>query len=79
MNNLRTIIDFQRHPIDDLNSYTQRCGSELQKNSILILNHFLTKEALVKLRHEAQALHEKAFYCSQNHNILLTKKKYSTG
>ena len=74
MNNLRTIIDFQRHPIDDLNSYARHCRSELQKNFILILNNFLTKEALVKLQHEAQALHDKAFYCSQNHNIFLTEK-----
>tara|TARA_B100000315_G_scaffold226604_1_gene233660 strand:- start:148 stop:513 length:366 start_codon:yes stop_codon:yes gene_type:complete len=31
MNNLRTVIDFQRHPIDDLNSYAQGCRGELQK------------------------------------------------
>ena len=74
MNNLRTVIDFQHHPIDDLNSYAQSCRSELQKNSILVLNNFLTKEALAKLQHEAQTLHAKAFYCSQNHNILLTEK-----
>ncbi len=74
MNNLRNIIDFQRHPIDDFNSYARHCRSELQKNSMLVLNNFLTKEALVKLQHEAQELHDKAFYCSQNHNILLTKK-----
>ncbi len=74
MNNLRTVIDFQHHSIDDLNSYAQSCRSELQKNSILVLNNFLTKEALAKLQHEAQMLHAKAFYCSQNHNILLTEK-----
>ena len=74
MNNLQTIIDFQRHPINDSNSYVRHCRSELKKNSILVLNNFLTKEALVKLQHEAQALHDKAFYCSQNHNIFLTEK-----
>jgi len=74
MNNLQTIIDFQRHPINDSNSYVRHCRSELKKNSILVLNNFLTKEALVKLQHEAQMLHDKAFYCSQNHNIFLTEK-----
>jgi len=74
MIDLQTIIYFQRHPIDDFTSYARRCRSELQKNSILVLNNFLTKEALVKLQREAQALHENAFYCSQNHNVLLTEK-----
>ena len=74
MNNLRRIIDFQLHPIDDLNSYAKRCRSLLQKDSILILNDFLVKKALAELQNEAQKLHDKAFYCSQNHNILLTKK-----
>jgi len=74
MNDLRDIINFQSHPIDDLNLYVKRCRSELQKNSILVLNNFLAKESLVNLQREAQTLHDKAFYCSQNHNILLTEK-----
>ena len=76
MNDLQDIIDFKLHPIDDWNYYVKRCRSELQKNSILILNNFLAEEPLVNLQREAQALHDKAFYCSQNHNVLLTKKKY---
>ena len=74
MNDLRSIIDFQLHPIDDLKSYTKRCRSEFQKNSVLILTNFLKKEPLFELQREAQTLHDKAFYCSQNHNILLTEK-----
>ena len=74
MNDLQDIIDFQLHPIDDLNFYAKRCRSELQKNSILVLNNFLAKEPLANLQREAQTLHDKAFYCSQNHNVLLTEK-----
>ena len=74
MTNLQDIIDFQLHPIDNLNSYANRCRSKLQKNSILVLNNFLAKKPLVNLQREAQTLHDKAFYCSQNHNILLTEK-----
>ena len=74
MTNLQDIIDFQLHPIDNLNSYVNRCRSKLQKNSILVLNNFLAKKPLVNLQREAQTLHDKAFYCSQNHNILLTGK-----
>ncbi len=74
MDNWQDIIDVQRHPIDDINSYAVRCRSELQKNSILILNNFLTSDALVKLQREARSLHDKAFYCSRNHNVLLVEK-----
>ena len=79
MNDLQDIIDFKLHPIDDWNYYVKRCRSELQKNSILILNNFLAEEPLVSLQREAQALHDKAFYCSQNHNVLLTKKNTQLG
>lgn len=74
MDNWQDIIDAQRHPIDDLKSYAMRCKGDLQKNSILILKKFLTKKALLELQQEAKALHDKAFYCSQNHNVLLTEK-----
>ena len=74
MDNWQDIIDVQRHPIEDINSYALRCKDTLQKNSILVLNNFLTNEALVKLQREAHALHENAFYCTQNHNVLLAEK-----
>ena len=74
MQDLQDIIDFKLHPIDDLNFYVKRCRSELQKNSILSLNSFLTKESLFNLQRESQLLHNKAFYCSQSHNVLLAEK-----
>jgi len=74
MNHLQDIIDVQRHPIADIRSYAARCRSELQKKSILVLNNFMTKEAVAKLQREAQALNDKAFYCTQNHNVLLAEK-----
>ena len=70
----KNIIDMTRHPIDDLNGYAIHCREYLKKNSILILNKFLTKDALLELQKEAKSLQDKAFYCSQNHNVLLTKK-----
>jgi hypothetical protein len=74
MQDLQDIIDFKLHPVDDLNFYIKRCRSELKKNSILFLNSFLTEESLSNLQRESQSLHNKAFYCSQNHNVLLTEK-----
>ena len=74
MDNEHNIIDIKRHPIDNLNEYAICCRSNLQKNSILILKNFLTKEALLVLKQEAKWLQSKAYYCSQKHNVLLTKK-----
>jgi len=74
MDNTQDIIDIKRHPIDNLNEYAMRCRSDLQENSILILNKFLKKEALSTLQQEAKSLQNKAFYCSQTHNVLLTKR-----
>jgi len=70
----KNIIDIKRHPIDDLNGYAIHCRENLKKKSILILNKFLTKNALLELQKEAKSLQDRAFYCSQNHNVLLTKK-----
>ena len=74
MHDLQDIINFKLHPIDNSNLYVKRCRDELQKNFILFLNNFLAEKTLVNLQREAQILYNKAFYCSQNHNILLTEK-----
>ena len=73
MKPLREIIDVERHPIED-KPYAAQCRNELKKTSILVLNNFLSKAALLELQGEAHSLHEKAFYCSQKHNVLLTEK-----
>ena len=36
----------------------------------------MTKEALLELQKEAKSLQDRAFYCSQNHTVLLTKKDF---
>ena len=59
MDNLQDIIDIKGHPIDKLNEYALRCRSDLQENAILILNKFLTKEALLALQQEAKTLQNK--------------------
>ena len=74
MNDLQDIINFKLHPIDDFNYYVKSCRSQFKKKSILVLNSFLTEESLFNLQREGQSLHNKAFYCSQNHNVLLTEK-----
>ena len=74
MDDLKNIIDFEQYPIADLNYYTMKCKETLQKNSVLVLKNFIKPEALVKLKLEAKALEDKAFYSFQKHNVLLTEK-----
>ena len=70
MNNLKELINYNQHPLDKV-EYVNQCKDEIMRNSILILNNFLTKKCLDELIYEAIRLEEKAFYCSQNHTILL--------
>ena len=77
MNDLQDIINLKTHPIDDFNYYVKSCRSQLKKQSILVLNSFLTEESLFSLQREGQSLRDKAFYCSQSHNVLLTEKNIS--
>ena len=53
------------------------CKKKIKKESILVLKNFLTIDCLNELILEALNLENKAFYCSQNHTILLTKPSNS--
>ena len=72
MNYINKIINYHEHPLDDLN-YINKCKNKILNKSILVLNNFLTKQCLKELILEALNLENKAFYCSQNHTILLNK------
>ena len=73
MNTIIDIVNQSKHPIDS-DEYIQYCYDEIKKNSILILNDFLTNGCLSELITEAHGLQDQAFYCSQNHTILLNKQ-----
>lgn len=73
MKYLQGLVDVERHPLN-ADSYAESCRGELEKKSILVLDNFLTDKALADLQQEAHSLHDKIFYCSQKHNVLLTEK-----
>ncbi len=66
------IINFNKHPLDN-SDYVNLCKNKIIEKSILVLKNFLTKECLNDLILEALDLENKAFYCKQNHTILLGK------
>ena len=74
MNSLNQIVNLDLHPINQSEKYLNVCKNKLRKESVLQLNNFLSSKSLNDIQKEANDLHSKAFYCSQNHTILLTKK-----
>ena len=73
MKNINTIIDYNKHPINDV-KYIQECNSLIKKNSLLVLENFLSKNSLLKILNEAKKLEDQAYYCQQQHTILLSKQ-----
>ena len=45
MNNISSIVNFNKHPIDDIN-YIKKCNSLIKDNSLLVLDSFLTEQSL---------------------------------
>ena len=74
MASLNQIVNLNLHPINQSENYLKVCKNKLRKDSVLQLNNFLSSKSLYDIQKEANNLHSKAFYCSQNHTILLTKK-----
>ena len=67
------IINLDKHPINS-NYYLDTCKKKLKDKSVLQLDDFLSSESLKNIQKEANALHSKAYYCSQNHTVFLKKK-----
>ncbi len=76
MNIIEEIININDHPINN-HDYVNKCKKQIQQDSILILKNFLNRNCLNELIVEALKLEDKAFYCSQNHTILLNKANKS--
>ena len=73
MRDINSIVDFKKHPIND-DDYIQKCNALIKKNSLLVLENFLSIDSLEKILKETKSLEDKAFYCDQKHTILLNKQ-----
>ena len=71
--NIEIIVNYKKHPLRDY-KYQLKCKNILKNKSVLILKKFLNRDALIQIQNEALSLQNKAFYCKQNHTILLNKK-----
>ena len=71
---INEIINLDSHPISKSSEYLNMCKKKLKNNSILQLDNFLLSESLKNIQQEANLLHAQAYYCSQDHTVLLNKK-----
>ena len=74
MSSIDQIVNFSLHPITRSVDYLAACRNKLKNNSVLQLDNFLLPTSLRNIQDEASSLHSKAYYCSQNHTVLLNKK-----
>ena len=77
MNSLNQIVNLNLHPITKSDQYIKLCKNKLTNNSVLQLDNFLSPKTLKNIQNEAKYLHSKAYYCSQDHTVLLVKKNNS--
>jgi hypothetical protein len=71
MERLSEIVDTVRHPLDD-ERFRVGCRDALDREGVLVLESFMTADALAAARDEAAASEHLAFYCEQAHNVYLT-------
>mmetsp|Transcript_48071 Transcript_48071/g.75066 ORF Transcript_48071/g.75066 Transcript_48071/m.75066 type:complete len:271 (+) Transcript_48071:32-844(+) len=64
------IVDLKQHPILT-SEYANECQKELDESGVLVLQGFLTNQALHSLQEEARQARPSAFFCSRNHNVYL--------
>ena len=67
---LASIIDLQKHPIDE-NHYREKCKTKLDKSGVLVLDNFLFESSVKSILAEAKAQENLAYYCVNEHNVYL--------
>tara|TARA_B100001964_G_C14215660_1_gene592654 strand:- start:981 stop:1766 length:786 start_codon:yes stop_codon:yes gene_type:complete len=77
MKSINQIVNFDLHPINQSDDYINACKKKLKDFSVLKLDKFLLSKSLKNIQNEASLLYSKAYYCSQNHTVLLNKKNNS--
>ena len=67
---VQQIIDTEKHSILGY-EFRAKCKDTLDQTGVLILHEFLRAPAIVTIRKEAQDGRDKAYFCTQSHNVYL--------
>ena len=73
MSNINSIINLINHPINNI-KYINKCNSLIKKNSLLVLENFLSDKSLKNILNEAKQLEDRAFQSEEQYTILLSKQ-----
>ncbi|WP_130833434.1 HalD/BesD family halogenase [[Erwinia] mediterraneensis] len=69
---LEQIIQLAKHPLHQA-QYRQQCRRQLDRDGVLVLENFLTPQALAAVLEEGKAHQHQAFYAQSQHNVYLLK------
>lgn len=67
---LEEIIDLTQHPLADTH-YQQACKRDINKHGVLVLDGFLTPQAIDAVRNEGKQKQNLAYYTASDHNVYL--------
>ena len=59
MININSIVNLEKHPINN-NNYIDKCSYLIKKNSLLVLENFLSKKSLKRILNEVKSLEKKS-------------------
>ena len=65
------IVNYKRHPLDDL-TFREQCKALLNYDGSLVLENFLLPSAISFVLEEALAKEKLAYFCINEHNVYLT-------
>ena len=68
---LEDIIDLKQNPINDAN-YKLQCKDALDKNGALVIDNFITRVALERIKQEGQSKKDLAYFTQNNHNVYIS-------
>ena len=69
---VQQIIDTEKHPVLD-QEFKAKCKDTLDQAGVLILREFLRAPAIATIYQEALNGCDKAYFCTQSHNVYLTE------
>ncbi|WP_419904765.1 HalD/BesD family halogenase [Kiloniella sp.] len=65
------IIDLKRYPLMN-EDFRQSCRKSVDDTGVLVLENFLNANALAEILEEGEVNEDKAYFCTQEHNVYLT-------
>ena len=68
---MKDMVDIERFALAD-NEFRAACREELERSGCVVLEGFLTPQAVDSMCKEARSNQQLAYYCVQEHNVYLT-------